>query len=257
MSENTVRERIESGDAVVGTGAATFTPSVVEVYGHIGLDFVWIDLEHSGGAPYDSEMVENLARAADASGTELVVRIPSNDPSMVRKVLDTGVRNIVIPRVKTAEEVARAIKAATFSYDGTPGERGVGFARASIWGERLNPEYPAAEDDTVSVGAMIEHEDAMENLDDILAVPHLGFVFMGHYDLTMSMDLTDPDEPAVQETIADFQAASRDAGVPFGQSVGSDIDAIRDVLDEGCQIVTVGNEIMAARQVFTDLLERL
>jgi 2-dehydro-3-deoxyglucarate aldolase len=82
---------------------------LVEVFGDLGLDFVWLDFEHTGPSAYDSKVFENLTRAAEGAGTELLVRTPSGDPEIIRKILDTGVRNLLIPRIETAEEVKRAV----------------------------------------------------------------------------------------------------------------------------------------------------
>jgi hypothetical protein len=57
----------------------------------LGLDFVWLDLEHGGPGPDDGTQVENLLRAADAAGIEPLVRSPKPDPSLIRKALDAGV----------------------------------------------------------------------------------------------------------------------------------------------------------------------
>lgn len=71
--QNALRETIERGEAAVGARSATFSPAAIEIYGELGLDFVWLDFEHSGPSPYDSTLFENLTRAAEVGGTELFV----------------------------------------------------------------------------------------------------------------------------------------------------------------------------------------
>jgi 2-keto-3-deoxy-L-rhamnonate aldolase RhmA len=131
---NDLRRTIEDGGVVYGARSSTFSPTLVEVYGTLGVDFVWLDFEHMGPSPYDSHVFENLTRAAEVSGTELLVRLPSGDPPLIRTVLDAGVRNMLIPRVDSATAVREAVKATRFVYEGRPGERGKASGRASNWG---------------------------------------------------------------------------------------------------------------------------
>ncbi len=78
--ENDLRHTLESDDVALGILENTYSPMLVEFYGELGLDFVWIDLEHAGPSPFDGERLEALLRAADVSGTELLVRLPEPDP---------------------------------------------------------------------------------------------------------------------------------------------------------------------------------
>lgn len=247
------RDQLAAGPTKIGAGVATFTPTSVEVYGDIGLDFAWVDLEHSGVSAYDSTAVESFVRAAETAGVDLLVRIPSGEPPLVRKVLDAGVRNVVIPRVAGPEEVRRAVRAARFSYDDAPGDRGVGYGRVNTWGGRISTDYPEKEDRSVSVGAMIEQAAAIDRLDEILDVPELGFVFLGHYDLAISMGHTDPNATPVQEAIETYVETVRDTPVPFGRNVGPDADTMGAAIEDGYDLLLIGNEVVAARQVFDDL----
>lgn len=241
--------------ALLGAGLATSTPTMVEVYGGLGLDFAWLDLEHSGPSPLDSTALEPFVRAAELAGIDLLVRLPTSEPSTVRKVLDAGVRTVLLSRVTGAEEVRRAVEASRFVHDGGPGERGVGSGRSSAWTGRLGPDYLDGEDGEVTVGAMIEHRSAIDSLDDILSVPDLGFAFLGHWDLAVSMGERDPGAPDVQSAIETYERACRSAGVPYGRNVGSDPEAVRNARNRGHRLLLVGDEIGAARTVFSSLLD--
>lgn len=105
-------------------------PNMIEVYGHLGFDFTWFDFEHAGGSPYDSSLLERYTRATDVADIGLFVRLPAGDPPRVRKVLDTGVRTLLVPRVEDAVDIRPAIEAARYRYDETPGTRGAGIGRA-------------------------------------------------------------------------------------------------------------------------------
>lgn len=251
---NRLRERLESDDAVYGARASSCSPVLIEVYGGLGLDFAWVDLEHTGASGLDSVPVERLARAADAADIDLVVRLPSGDPPLIRKVLDAGVRTILIPRVDSPETIRRTVRAATFSYDGGTGEPGVAHARATGWGTDVDLDR---EDDTVLVGAMIESEAAVEQIDDLLGVPGLGFTYVGPGDLSVS--LGHPmmlDHPTVESAIDEAVAACIDAGVPIGTSVTSTKDA-EAAREAGYRLIRLGDEVSAVVSAVGDRLDAL
>ncbi|MDX1745398.1 MAG: aldolase/citrate lyase family protein [Halobacteriales archaeon] len=246
--QNHIRETIESGGAVFGVGATTLSPLMVEVYADLGYDYVWLDFEHIGPSAYDSGVFEGLVRTADAAGIDLLCRIPSGEPDLVRKVLDAGVRTILVPRLETAEQVREAVAASRFAYDGGPGERGVAKAQSSGWGARPT-DYADREDGTVLCGIMLENQSMLDGIDEVLAVPDLGFCFIGPMDLSVSLGHPlDPSHPEVQEAQEQFRAACVDAGVPVG-CIRNDPAAAAEAVEDGFQILRVGDEVGAARSV--------
>lgn len=251
--QNSLRQRIEDGGVAFGASADSFAPTLVELYGELGLDFVWLDFEHHGPSPWDSHTMENLARAAELSGTELFVRIPDSDPALIRKVLDAGVRNVLVPRVDSAAEVRRCVEAARYEYDGTPGERGNSTARTNTW--RTADRYLETEDDEVCLGVMIEKTTAVEELGSILSVPELGFAFIGPSDLSVQMGRSKSD-PELQRRISDVRDACLDAGVPIG-CIESDPDDAARAVEEGYQIVRIASDYGAVGAMVRDRLDRL
>jgi len=254
--ENALRRAVERDDPVFGAAAATFSPAAVETFGAAGLDFVWLDFEHGGPSPWDSHLLGNLTRAAEAAGVELLVRLPAPDPPLIRKVLDAGVRTVLIPRVETATEVRRAVAAARFEHDGAPGERGVGVGRTSVWGADF-ADHAAREDRETFVGAMVESERAVENLDEILSVPDLGFAFLGPADLSVSVGRPlATDDEAVRERVGRVEAAVRESPVALG-GIFDDPAAAEAAVDDGYRLVRIGGDLSAARRALADRRERI
>lgn len=253
---NGIREALNADETILGARTTTYSPVLIEVYADIDLDFVWIDLEHGGPSPYDSGQLSQFVRTADAAGIELLVRIPSGRPSLVRKVLDAGVRTLLVPRVETAKEVRCAVKAARFGYDGSAGNRGAAAGRPNAWG-RLDDTYPSREDDQTLIGVMIENRTAIKNLDDILTVPELGFVFIGPADLSISF--REPfrlDHPNVADAVEAVRYAAQDADVPIG-CIANDIPDAERALERGYSLLRIGGEVAAARQVLSERLRAL
>ncbi|MFD1514050.1 HpcH/HpaI aldolase family protein [Halomarina rubra] len=253
-NENGLRRIVEDGDTAFGVLDGLYSPALVELYGEFSFDFVWLDLEHAGPSVYDAPTLEHLLRAADATDTELLVRLPSPDPAMVRKVLDAGVRTAFVSRVETAEEARRVVEAARFTYDGGPGQRGMAAPRARRWGHV--EDYPTVEDRETLLGVTVESLRAVEHLDDILAVPELGFVFVGPLDLSVSTghpgQVDHPDVEAAVETVRD---RCLDAGVPVG-NLTFGMDDVHRKVEQGYQILNVGSTMAALSETLGGWHER-
>lgn len=249
----------DSSDVLLGAGTAIYAPKVVELFGDAGLDFTFLDLEHSGFSAWDSEQLEQYTRAADQADVELLVRLPSgtadHHPPLIRKVLDTGVRNVLIPRVETAAEVERAVEAANYRYDGDIGDRGLGAGRANLWGG-LGGDYVESEDASTQVGVMIENTTAVDNLDEILSVSDLGFVFIGPADLSHSLGCPgEIADTAVQEAITEIEEAVVSAGIPLGSFVYDATDP-GSTIEKGYQLLVSGFDANAVRQTFGEIAEQ-
>jgi 2-dehydro-3-deoxyglucarate aldolase len=259
VSGNKFRRLPTSDRVLVGAAVGTYTPKVVEVYGDLGLDYAFLDLEHDGFGPLDSDTLENYTRAAELAGVELLVRLPSGSaethPSRVRKALDAGVRNLLIPRVETAEEVRAAVRAGRFHHGDDPGARGIGGSRVTTYGGGLDPDFVDRADETVAVGAMIETADALADIEAILGVTDLAFVVPGPMDLAGALGYPGQHgHEAVVDAVAEVEAACTDAGVPFGWPYVDPAEAAAYV-DRGYQFLTVGSELSAAREVFGRAIE--
>jgi 2-dehydro-3-deoxyglucarate aldolase len=252
---NAFAERLAGEGPALGAVAKVPSPTLVEVYGEVGLDFVFLDYEHAGaGSPRNTAELEDLVRAAELSGIEPLVRLPDGDPPLIREVLETGVRNVLVPRVETAEEARRAVRAARYDYEGEPGDRGIGGTRANRWGAGFEG-YLDREDGSTSVGVMLETAEAVENAGDILSVTDLGFALVGHRDLTHSLGHGEAvDHPEVAAAIDTLREACLDAGVPVGRVAG-DVDDAREGVDAGFGFFLVGYELDAVRAVFGEWVD--
>jgi 2-dehydro-3-deoxyglucarate aldolase len=251
---NDLRASLDAGDPAFGVLDNVYSPAVVELLGDLGFDFVWVDYEHAGPSPWDAQHLEDLLRAADVGGAELLVRIPTADPALVRKALDAGVRNLFVSRVETAAEVRDVVEAARFTYDGGPGERGLAAPRARRWGGA--EEYAATEDEETVVGVTVETAAAVENIEEILAVPELGFVFAGPNDLSVAYG--HPEEvhhPEVEDAVETVRSAAVARGVPVG-NLTFGLGDVREKVADGYQILNVGSALGAVRGELGDWHDR-
>ncbi|SEO93019.1 2-dehydro-3-deoxyglucarate aldolase [Halorientalis persicus] len=250
---NTLGERLENDEVALGVLDSTYSPTLVELYGDLGLDFVWIDLEHGGPSPWDAGALENLLRAAEVTDTELLVRVPTSQPEGIRKALDAGVRNVFLARAEGAAEVRQAVEAARFRYEDEPGKRGLAAPRARRWG--MADEYVATEDAETMVGVTVETRETLAELDEILAIDGLGFVFIGPLDL--SVQLGHPgelDHPEVREAVETVRSKAIDAGVPVG-GLGFGMDDVNEKVEQGYRMLNLGSTTGALQAAVGDWLD--
>src|SRR5258708_6784198 len=128
------RERLDSGRLCLGPAITFSDPAVTEALAP-SVDFVWIDLEHN---PTSLESLAAHLIAARAGGTPALVRVPSSDVAWIKRVLDTGAEAVIVPQVRSADEVRQVVSACRYPPQGT---RGFGPRRAADYGRRNAAEY--------------------------------------------------------------------------------------------------------------------
>jgi len=252
---------LDEGGVCYGATVESGSPALVELVADTGVDWVWLDLEHKNASPLDSRYLESVARAAECGGAELVVRVPSGDPHLIRKVRDAGIRSLVVPRVESAAEVRAAVRAAYFTHDGEPGERGLSFGRSSRYGAKPGDhggEYTEREDRQTVVGVLVEDVAAVEALDDILAVPGLDFVFPGPGDLGVSLGRPrEYDHPDLTGAVDSIERTCRERGMPMLGHVGSNfqVEDLETSATDGYRLISLGDEFEAIRRTIGERLE--
>ena len=188
LGSNKVKNLVESGKVAVGFKNRFHSKTLIEMGGNLGVDFVRLEYEPFGPSPANTDLLEDYARAAEVSGTEIMVRFPPTvDTNTIARAANAGIRNFKITQVKTAEDVERVIAAAKFFHNGETGGRGAAKVRTSDFGHVSDyAEFVRNEDDNIFVGIVVENKTAIDNLDEILSVPELGHVAFGKSDLAAS-----------------------------------------------------------------------
>jgi 4-hydroxy-2-oxoheptanedioate aldolase len=182
-SHNRVKKRLQAGKVATGVVCRTLSPTVVELIGLAGFDFVWLDMEH---APADFGLIENLCRAADATEMSSLVRVPDKSPSHILRALEAGAGIINVPQVEERAEAEAVVKAAKYY---PLGERGYcSSSRGTVYGFGGKPtEVFAAANERVMTMIQIESARGVEKAAEICAVPGLDIVFIGLGDLSQSL----------------------------------------------------------------------
>jgi 4-hydroxy-2-oxoheptanedioate aldolase len=217
MKMNRTREKLLAGEMVVGTHISVPCPTVAEICGLIGFDFVIIDLEH---VLFDPETFASIVRAAELGGATPLFRPVKNDPELMLPYLDAGAMGVWVAGVSTAEDAQRAVDAVKYR---PLGKRGLTAERAALY--RLGPPLPEMIEylnfNTI-VSVSIEDQEGVNNIERICAVEGVDVVGLGPADLSASLGYPGQiDHPAVEAAIIEIVGRIRRAGKVAGMTVKS------------------------------------
>ncbi|WP_235040463.1 4-hydroxy-2-oxoheptanedioate aldolase [Vreelandella profundi] len=250
MPQNVFKQQLLAGHPQTGIWLGLASAYSAEIAATAGFDWLLLDAEH---VPNDLGSLLAQLQALAPYNSHPVVRPPTGDTVLIKRYLDIGVQNLLIPMVETAEQAAELVAATRYPPHG---ERGVGhvLARASRWGQMK--DYLARADDEICLMLQVESQQALDNLEAIAAVNGVDGVFIGPADLSASMGhLGNAGHPDVEAAISDAIHKIRAAGKAVG-IVTVDEQAARGYLDAGCTFVGVGIDALLYANALRGLAER-
>lgn len=229
---NSFRRAVRDGETLIGCWASLASPIATELLGVVGFDWMLLDAEH---APNDVLTLIPQLTALKDSRSAPVVRPPANDSVFIKRLLDSGFSNFLVPFVESADDAVRAVAATRYPPQGIRGvsvsHRGNRFATVA--------DYFDVANDNICVIVQIESHKAVDHIDAILAVDGIDAVFVGPSDLAASYGhLGNPNHPDVQQAIAHVFERAQAAGKSSGILATAQSDAER-YLAMGCRVVAV------------------
>ncbi len=235
MTRNKLRARLQAGQASYGLWITMKDPALAEIAVALGLDWVCIDMEH-GHLDYGD--VIGILRAVRGSDTAAVVRVPDTNISTVKRALDMGAHGVILPLVRGAADLEQGFR---FGRYPPRGVRGVGGERAVTWGLGLE-EYLSYADQETLIIPLIETREAVDHIDEILAVPGLEAIFFGPADLSASQGyLGQWEGPGVAEQILNVLARAAARGIGAGVMATSLEDSLQR-RDQGFRLIGLGSD---------------
>ena len=246
---NSFRRRLRAGEPLIGCWCSLANITTTEMLGLAGFDWLLLDGEH---APNDVGTLIPQLLALKSSPSAPVVRPSWNNAVELKRLLDAGFYNFLIPFVESAEEAARAVAATRYPPEGTRGmsimQRSNAFGTVAGYLDGVNAE--------ISVQVQIESNKGMAAAAEIAATEGVDGLFVGPADLSAGMGHRgNPAHPEVQAAIASIFEAARAAGKAAGILAPVEADA-RRYLAMGATFVAVGSDLGAFRSATQALRDR-
>lgn len=226
--------RLKQQELLLGTMLTLPSAETAEIISKCGFDWLFLDGEHGPGSILDWQRVLQAVGARSAC----VLRVPSCSEVHIKKALDIGADGIIVPTINSAEQARDAVAWCRYPPQG---KRGIGLARAHGYGLDF-ADYMARANDDIAVVLQVEHIDAADNIDAIIAVDGVDAIFIGPYDLSASMGKTGQlDDPEVRAVIDGVAAACKQREMPLGY-FGVSAESVKPFIDDGYRLICAGTD---------------
>lgn len=234
---NILRQRLNRGEFLLGSHINSTDPTMTECIGQCGIDYIWIDTEHTA---IDYQTLQMHLIAAKAANCPAMVRVPWNEGYLAKRVLEMGPDAIVFPMIRSAEEARKAIASCLYP---PKGDRSFGPIRAANYGT-IGPKDFAENIEPPCCFLQVEHIDAVNVIDEILDLSGLDGIIFGPCDLSGSMNrLGSLEDPELHRCIDFVIAKCALKNIPVGISLGLSADnALLEWKAKGIQFMSIGNE---------------
>lgn len=235
MPENRFLRAISSFEPQLGVWHSINLPMVSEIVAGAGFDWAVVDMEHT---PNEVETVLHQLQAFSPYETAAMVRPPTTEPIVAKRLMDIGARNLLFPMIDTGAEAADAVSSVRYPPKGIRGmalyHRGNQFGQITDYMERVDSE--------TAVILQVESRQAVENLEEITMADGVSGIFFGPADLSADCGFKGgAKSKEVWDLIKDCAARVRKMGKPAGTLVGTTEQA-KDLFDKGMTFVAVGGD---------------
>lgn len=243
--ENKIKSKLKAGGHVFGTWSMLASPSVMNVIGQSGLDFVIIDMEHG---PMSFETVEQQIYATESAGATPIVRFGEGHEPTIMRTLDIGTQAVLVSHVSTPEEASRIVRACRYYPDG---ERGLSpFIRNHGYTDTDLADKLLRANEQMLVGVLVEGEIGLNNLESIAATPGLDIIYLGIYDISQSLGIPgELNHPKVISMLRECARISEAQGVAAG-SVARDRDYLKLLFESGFRFLSYRVDSAILREGF-------
>lgn len=236
MKPSKFKQAIAANGCAVGHMISDFgTRNIARIVAGAELDFVMLDMEHTG---YDTERIADLCAWFRATDIAPMVRVPQGLYHFCARTLDAGALGIMVANVETAAQAREIVDACKYA---PLGRRGVALGGAHNDFVMPDPvSYFRAANENTAVIAMMESPEGVRNADAIAATPGVDVLWVGHYDLTQAMGIPGQfQHPDFLGALAAVTAAARRHGKQAGIQPGN-VDDARQWRETGFNVISWG-----------------
>ncbi len=231
-----IRRRVLSGELLCGTFLNLGSSVAAEIAGLSGMQWVLVDLEHGNG---DRQQLLGQLQALDCTPAVPLVRLPANDPVILKRFLDLGPSGVMVPWVNSVEEARAAVQGLRFPPQGIRGA--AGLTRASRFGIEFEQYFEQANKELLLV-AQVETGQAIDRVEEIAAVDGVDVAFIGPLDLSVSYGIPRQfNHPLMNRARERVVEVCRKAGKAAGIMLPNPA-MLEQTVQEGFTFIAVGSD---------------
>jgi len=242
-------EKFNSDNTAFGCWLKVPSSVSAEIAALSGFDYVCIDMQH--GFSDRNDLIPML-QAIQPHSPRAIVRVPSNEPSVIGWALDAGATGVIVPLVNSAEEAEKAVRACFYP---SKGNRSMGPTRAErVFGEK----YAQGVKDSIQCLPMIETLDALNNLESILSVDGVDSIYVGPSDLSVNLGLpkgNNDGNPKFDEALERIINSCEEYNVVPGIHANSSLVETRQ--EQGFRVLTVVEDDGAMSAGFREVFNQI
>ena len=230
---NRLRQEWREGRPTFGAIATIPSIQTVRIMAQ-SLDWIIVDLEHG---PIDLGSAHAMITATSGTPCVPMVRIAANEPWLAKAPMDLGALGINFPMICNRADAEKAVRSVRYP---PRGDRLWGpFHAPYRWGVSM-ADYMATADDDMICMVTIEHVEAVNRIDEIMATPGIDVAVIGPGDLATSINKRGLiDHPEVVELTARAEAGILKSGVPIG-GVARSAEQANRMIERGYLLLALG-----------------
>ncbi len=252
---NSVKEKLARNEVVASiTVRLVGSNEIVRIAKTAGFDTLYIDLEHSS---LSMETTSQLSIMALEAGIPAFVRVPSNTPEYISRVLDGGALGVIAPGVRSADEARAVVAAAKYRPEG---ERGYGAGLAHLQYRNFPPaEVLQAMNDATMVIVQFESAASLAAAEEVIAVDGVDMVLIGTNDLMVDLGIAGQfDHPLVHDAYVRTLGACKKYGKHVGVGgLSTRPDLVEKYVKLGARYVSTGTDLAFLMAACTQRAEQV
>ncbi|MBI3666152.1 MAG: aldolase [Acidobacteria bacterium] len=253
MQTNTIKQKLKAGGRVLGTCITDYTsPEIVTIFKAAGLEFFFIDTEHSVPSYRD---IQTLVRAGRGAGVIPLVRVTQSEYFLIARLLDVGAMGIIAPRTASVEEARRIVTSMKFTPEGNRGYGLRGIVNDYQYaGARA--EMDSANRETMVI-LQVENTECLDAVFDIAATPGVDALMIGPFDLSISLGIPGQfDDPIFWKAFGRVVEACHKAGIAPGIHVGN-ATQLKKAAGRGARFLVCGSDASVLLAGYRSIVEEM
>jgi 2-dehydro-3-deoxyglucarate aldolase len=253
MSRPSLKAMTRHRRAKLGHFIAEFaTPGIGHIMKAAGCDFAFFDMEHTG---FSFETLKSAIRYFEAAEVPVIVRVPAVQNDMLARACDMGAEGLIAPMISTLAQARALIDSVKYAPQGKRGV-GLGFAHDNYRSGPVAQALQAANDRTV-IMCLLETAEGAENADAIAALDGVDGLWVGHFDLSVSLGIPGQfDHPKFKAAIDRIIAAAKSHNKSLGRLVSNTDQGIHN-FKQGFDFCCYSGDVWVLRDALTAALNTL